>query len=113
MVDGFLNVLKSIAEFGRGRRNSSKCLARECKGGLAEEMRPCDEGVFKFREMRIESRWEGRERPIGKMGGTRARQRHGEGTSYECAVVHFRDPPGFVSAPSLKVDRSFTVWSAG
>jgi hypothetical protein len=39
MVGRFLNVPKSIAEFGRGRRNSSKCLARGCKGGLAEEMR--------------------------------------------------------------------------
>jgi hypothetical protein len=37
-----------IAEFGRGRRNSSKCLARGCKGGLAGEMRPWDESVFEF-----------------------------------------------------------------
>jgi hypothetical protein len=43
-----------IAEFGGGRRNSSKCLARGCKGGLAGEVRPCDEG---FMEMRRESRW--------------------------------------------------------
>jgi hypothetical protein len=50
-----------IAKFGRGRRNSSKCLARGCKGGLAGEVRPCDESLFEFMEMRRESRWEGRE----------------------------------------------------
>jgi hypothetical protein len=45
-----------IAKFGRGRRNSSKCLARGCKGGLAGEVRPCDESLFEFIEMRRESR---------------------------------------------------------
>jgi hypothetical protein len=48
-----------ISEFGRGRRNSSKCLARGCKGGLDGEVRPCDESFFEFMEMRGESRWEG------------------------------------------------------
>src|SRR3954452_4870330 len=63
----------TIAEFGRGRRNSSKCLARGCNGDLPGEMRPCDESVFEFMEMKRESRWEGRERtPTGKVGGTRA-----------------------------------------
>jgi hypothetical protein len=59
-----------IAEFGRGRRNSSKCLARGCKGALAGEVRPCDESLFEFMEMRRESRWEGRERtPLGRWEG--------------------------------------------
>jgi hypothetical protein len=60
---------KPIAEFGRGRRNSSKWLARGRKGGLAGEMRPCDESVFEFMEMRRESRWEGRETPLGRWEG--------------------------------------------
>jgi hypothetical protein len=53
---------------GRGRRDSSKCLARGCKGGLAGEMRPCNESVFELMEMRRESRWEGRETPVEKSG---------------------------------------------
>jgi hypothetical protein len=53
-------------------RNPSKCLARGCKGDLAGEMMPCDESVFGFLKMRRERRREGKERLIGKVGGTRA-----------------------------------------
>jgi hypothetical protein len=45
-----------MAEFRRGRRNYSKCLARGYKGGLAEEMWTCEESVFEFMEMRRERR---------------------------------------------------------
>jgi hypothetical protein len=85
-----------ISEFGRGRRNSSKCLARGCKGGLAKEMRPCGESVFEFMEMRRERRWEGKRDPLGRW------ERHGldkglgevlAGTSYwNMQWSHFREP---------------------
>jgi hypothetical protein len=67
----FLKIPNSIAEFER-RRNSSKCLARGSKGDLAREIRPCDKGVFAFMEMRRERRWEGKQKPAGKVSETRA-----------------------------------------
>jgi hypothetical protein len=59
----------TITKFGRVRRNSSKCLARGCKGGFAGEVRLCDERLFESMEIRRESRWEGRERPVGRDAG--------------------------------------------
>ncbi len=35
-------------------------------------MRPCDQSIFESMGMRRETRWEGREIPIGKVGGTQA-----------------------------------------
>jgi hypothetical protein len=68
----FLNVPKSIAEFRKTRKNSSKYLARGRKRGLTGEMRPCNESVLEFKEMRRESRWEGRERDLlGRWEGHR------------------------------------------
>jgi hypothetical protein len=90
-------------------------------------MRPCDESVFEFMEMRRESRWEGRERaPLGRWEGhglfvgTFASQTHKEngnlrvdrqdkvlggglaGTNYEYAMVPFWGTPGLVSGPLVK-----------
>jgi hypothetical protein len=56
-------------------------------------------------EMRRESRWGGRERPIGKWEGHGLDKGLGEvvaGTTYEYAVVTFSGTPGLVSGPSLK-----------